>query len=77
MSERMDLAEAVSWALSCEPNDYLIAFDECGVSAEDDPWCQCGFNDEELGQITYILHLRGMRLDTDDVGLVANMGRHE
>jgi hypothetical protein len=67
----MTIGEAREWALECEAGDYLVEYEDDGLDEASDPGSRCGFGDDELDAIGRILSDRGMKLEADDVGLVA------
>lgn len=71
MEIRMSVADAIAWARSADMGDYLIRYEDTGLSHAEDPGSRCGFGDDELDEISAVLRARGMRLTADDQGLVA------
>lgn len=67
----MTLTDAISWARTADAGDYLIHYEDTGLSAEEDPGSRCGFGDDELDAIRASLRGRGLTLEADDRGLVA------
>lgn len=68
----MSRQEALVWARDeAEAGDYLAEYDDDGLDADSDPGTRCGYDDETLDAVGRILRDRGLRLGTDDVGLVA------
>lgn len=67
----MTLSDAISWAQSADVGDYLIHYEDTGLTHEEDPGSRCGFDDRELAEIGAVLRSRDMRLTADDRGLVA------
>lgn len=70
-AERMSIGDARTWALQAEAGDYLIEYDDDGLTAETDPGSRCGFGDDELAEIERILRDRDLTLRADDTGLCA------
>jgi hypothetical protein len=66
-----DFHSALEWASSASAGDYLITYDDTGVSHDDDPGSRCGYSDPDLAAIERDLRERGMTLRADDIGLVA------
>jgi len=69
--KRMALSAALSWAGEAGPGDYLIHYEDTGLTDEEDPGSRCGFDDAELDAIRVTLRRRGLTLSADDRGLVA------
>lgn len=67
----MELREAIEWAQECEAGDYLIEYEDCDSTPEEDPGSRCGFDDQELDAIRSVLRGRDMTLSADDRGLLA------
>lgn len=68
---RMSLSDALYWARDTEAGDYLIEYEDSGLSDEEDPGSRCGFDDRELAEIERVLGERGLKLVADDCGLAA------
>jgi hypothetical protein len=68
--ERMTMAEVGEWVRDVEAGEYLVEYEDTGLTAEQDPGSRCGFGDDELDQISRWLGERGLKLEADDVGLV-------
>jgi hypothetical protein len=51
--------------------DYLITYEESGLTTEEDPGSRCGLGDDYLAEIETELRKRGLTLVADDEGLVA------
>ena len=51
--------------------EYLITYEDSGLTAEEDPGSRCGLGDDYLAEIEAELNKRGLTLEADDVGLVA------
>jgi hypothetical protein len=60
-----------AWARTAEAGDYLRTYEDSGLSAYEDPGSRCGYDDRELDETRRILADRDLRLEADDVGLVA------
>ena len=64
-------AELREWARTVSPGAYLVTYDESGGDDDDDPDnSRCGYDDATHDQIAKWLGERGLRLDTDDMGLI-------
>ncbi len=66
-----DLAAALEWAGTADAGDYLVRYEDTGMTDRDDPGSRCGYGDDELDAIQRELSPRGLMLQADDVGLVA------
>lgn len=69
------LSDALSWAASAADGDYLVEYDDTGMTDTQDPGSRCGYDDIELDQIRRALADREMTLVADDRGLVAQAVR--
>lgn len=65
------LAEALTWASTATAGDYLVYYEDTGLTHDKDPGSRCGYADSELDAISKALRKRDLRLDADDVGLIA------
>jgi hypothetical protein len=65
------LREALDWARTAEPGEYLAEYDGDGFDDRSDPGSRCGYGDDELDAIDTELSKRGITLAADDTGLVA------
>jgi hypothetical protein len=65
------LSKALHWARNAEDGDYLVDWDETGMSDQDDPGSRAGYDDDELDQIRNALEKNDLTLEADDVGLRA------
>lgn len=65
------ISEALDWASTAEAGDYLVQYEDTGMSHDDDPGSRCGYDDAELAQIRDSLRERDLTLTADDRGLVA------
>ena len=68
--ETMTTAELGAWAREAEAGDYLVKYGYTGVTADEDPGSRCGYDDQQLDQVGRWLRDRGLKLTTNDVGLV-------
>lgn len=66
-----DIASAMRWARAAVQGDYLITYEDSGLTDDEDPGSRCGFDDAELAEIEAELRKRGLTLLADDVGLYA------
>lgn len=62
----MTLTDAIRWAETADPGDYLITYDETGLPAAEDPGSRCGFDDAALAEIESMLRARDLTLMADD-----------
>ena len=69
------LTDALDWAVTAEPGDYLVTYEDTGMTAAQDPGSRCGYDDSELDQIRRMLGRRDLLLTADDRGLVAQAVR--
>lgn len=67
----MTKQEAIEWARGAEEGEYLIEYEDTGLSAAQDPGSRCGFDDAELDAIRCELARRDLSLEADDQGLIA------
>lgn len=67
----MDIQEAFQWAREAGAGDYLITYEDSGLSDTEDLGSRCGFDDSELAEIEGVLRGRDLKLEADDCGLVA------
>lgn len=67
----MTLTDALAWAQTADAGTYLITYEDSGLTNDEDPGSRCGFSDPELDEIRDVLWARDLRLDTDDLGLIA------
>lgn len=65
------LTDALSWAATATAGEYLVEYEDTGMTAEEDPGSRCGYDDAELHQIRRALAKRDLTLDADDRGLYA------
>jgi hypothetical protein len=63
-----NMAAARDWARIADADDYLIEY-----NAEQDPGSRCGFDDAQLDELKRILGRRGLTLEADDRGLIAEV----
>jgi len=63
--------DALLWAAAAAPGEYLIEYEDTGLTDAQDPGSRCGYDDRELDQIRAALRTRGLTLAADDRGLVA------
>lgn len=66
-----DINEARAWARSAEDGDYLVEYEDTGMTDVEDVGSRCGYDDFELAEIESILRARDLTLRADDVGLQA------
>jgi len=66
-----DMPAAREWAASASAGDYLVEYEDTGMTAEQDPGSRCGYDDQQLDEIRRILAGRDLTLEADDRGLVA------
>lgn len=69
----ISLTDALIWATAAEVGDYLIEYEDTGLTHDEDSGSRCGFDDAELAEIHRVLSGRGLTLMADDRGLVATM----
>lgn len=67
----MTTQEAIAWAKTAAAGDTMIAYEDSGLTDQEDPGSRCGFGDDELAEIESVLSDRGLTLSATDVGLVA------
>lgn len=67
----MTLTDAIRWTRTATAGDYLITYDDSGLTHDEDPGSRCGFGDAELAAIEQLLEARDLTLTADDRGLVA------
>jgi hypothetical protein len=65
------ISDALTWAASAEDGEYLVEYEDTGMTAEQDPGSRCGYDDAELDQIRRALADRDLTLIADDRGLMA------
>lgn len=68
----MTLTDAIHWTRTAEAGDYLITYEDSGLTHEEDPGSRCGFDDQELAQIELAQRQRDLALGADDRGLRAD-----
>lgn len=68
----MDITEARIWATTAVSGEYLIRYEDSGLTDAEDPGSRCGFDDAELDEIRSMLGARDLGLSADDRGLVAH-----
>lgn len=61
-----DMGQARAWSRVARPGQYLATYSEY---SGDDHGSRCGYADDQLDELGRILRKRGLRIDTDDVGL--------
>jgi len=69
----MSLSDALEWAAWAAVGEYLIEYEDSGLTDEQDPGSRCGFGDDELDAIRSALSNRGLSLTADDRGLRADV----
>lgn len=69
------LTDAVAWAETAEAGEYLVHYEDTGLTSAEDPGSRCGYDDAELAEIGQVLGARDLRLVADDRGLVATAVR--
>lgn len=70
-----DLGAALAWAETAVAGEYLVEYEDTGLTEAEDPGSRCGYDDAELAQIQRALAARDLRLAADDRGLVAQSVR--
>lgn len=65
------MTEAREWAMTAEAGEYLVEYDDDDLDDVSDSGSRCGFDDQQLAEIEYILGDRDLKLTADDRGLVA------
>lgn len=75
-SYEASLTEALVWAADAVVGDYLVQYEDTGMTDAEDPGSRCGYDDAELDAIRDALDERGLNLITDDRGLLCG-GRQE
>lgn len=68
--EPMTTAELGAWAREADEGDYLVEYEDTGMTADEDPGSRCGYDDQQLDQLKRWLADRDLALEADDVGLV-------
>ncbi len=71
--EPMTSSELGLWARKAESGDYLVEYEDTGMTAEEDPGSRCGYDDQQLDQVGRWLRERGLKLTADDRGLVVEI----
>lgn len=66
-----DLATALEWVRTASDGNYLVKYEDTGLTDEQDPGSRCGYSDPELNEIRAALQARGLTLQADDQGLMA------
>lgn len=69
------MVAAREWASSASAGDYLVEYEDTGMTAEEDPGSRCGYDDQQLDEIRALLRKRDLTLEADDRGLMAQ-ARH-
>jgi hypothetical protein len=69
------LADALAWARWADAGEYLVSYEETGMTDVEDPGSRCGYSDDGLDEISRVLGQRGLTLTADDCGLVAQAVR--
>lgn len=69
----MTITDAMTWARSADAGDYLLRYEDTGLTHGEDPGSRCGFDDRELAEIGTVLRGRGLQLQADDQGLIAEV----
>jgi len=69
------LSTALTWAASAAAGDYLVEYEDTGMTDRDDPGSRCGYDDRGLDEIRRVLERRELTLTADDRGLVARSVR--
>ena len=65
------LADALAWASTAVDGEYLVHYEDTGMTDAEDPGSRCGYGDDELDTIRRALAKRDLTLTADDRGLVA------
>lgn len=65
------MIDASVWAKSATAGEYLVRYSEGDSTPETDPGSRCGYDDRELDDARRVLRSRGLRLETDDRGILA------
>ena len=60
---------AIEWARETSAGNYLVRYEDTGMTDLEDPGSRCGFGDDKLAEIGRALGRRGLRLVADDRGL--------
>jgi len=63
------LTDAIEWARQADAGEYLSKYAD--RPTDEDDGSRCGWGDDELAEIETALARRKLRLDADDVGLIA------
>lgn len=69
------LTTALSWARTAEVGEYLVEYEDTGMTDVEDPGSRCGYSDAELSEVQQVLGRRDLLLVPDDRGLVAQAVR--
>lgn len=67
----MTLGDALRWAKTADHGDYLITWEESGLTDHEDGGSRAGFDDMELDEIGNVLARNNLTLLADDNGLYA------
>lgn len=66
---------ALRWAATAVAGEYLVKYEDTGLTDSEDPGSRCGYGDDELDAIRRELGKRDLTLAADDCGLVAQEER--
>ena len=69
------LTSALAWARTAEAGEYLVEYEDTGMTDAEDSGSRCGYDDAEIAEIRDMLWRRSLRLVADDRGLVAQAVR--
>jgi hypothetical protein len=69
------ISDALDWAVTADAGDYLVTYDDTGMTNAEDPGSRCGYGDDELDAIRHELGKHNLTLTADDRGLVAQAVR--
>jgi hypothetical protein len=70
-----NLTDALAWARTAEAGEYLVEYEDTGMTDVEDPGSRCGYSDADHWEINRVLGRRNMMLVADDRGLVAQSVR--
>jgi hypothetical protein len=65
------LTSALVWARTAKAGEYLVEYEDTGMTDVEDPGSRCGYSDLALDEIGHVLLRRNLTLTADDRGLVA------
>lgn len=73
--ETMSLTELTKWARQADAGEYLVEYENTGITDIEDPGSMCGYGADELDAVKAELAMRDLSLEADDRGLVVQANR--